>query len=218
MAKHFKTDNHDPQKKLELRRYFLRKYHADKPPDVMDCCQGGGVLWRELRKEFAVASYWGLDLKPKKGRLKLDSVRVLQQPGWPQNVVDVDTYGDCWAHWEAMLPNIAKPTTVFLTRGHGGPNRITLSMYELIAIGITIPRIHKMGGGITHTLGGIAISYCLTKTCDYGNILVEAVEAVSDGNARYIGVRLQPQNGSGPVCQTEPQPQHPIDAKDQPHV
>ena len=41
-------------------------------------------------------------------------------------------------------------------------------------------------------LSGFAVSYCLTRSCAYGILLIEAVEAVSDGNARYIGVRLEP--------------------------
>jgi len=215
MAK--KTDNHNPAAKLALRRYFLRKYHTDEPIHVLDCCQGGGVLWRELRKEFETASYWGLDLKPKKGRLKLDSVRVLQQPGWPQNVVDVDTYGDCWAHWEALLPNIQRPTTVFLTRGHGGPNRVRLGRYELLSLGISIPRIHKMSGAITHTLSEIAVTYALTNTCGYA-IIMEAVEAISDGNARYFGVRLEPNKANGQEAVTSGRSEHPEPTKEVQHV
>ncbi len=76
-----KTDNSNLASKLALRRYFLDKYHADGPANVMDCCQGDGVIWRELRKQVSVASYWGIDKKAKKGRIKLDSVRVLGQPG-----------------------------------------------------------------------------------------------------------------------------------------
>jgi ubiquinone/menaquinone biosynthesis C-methylase UbiE len=61
-----KTDNHSPRVKLDLRRYFLKRYHAaGEPIRVMDCCQGSGVLWGQLRKEFDVAGYWGLDIKPK---------------------------------------------------------------------------------------------------------------------------------------------------------
>lgn len=108
-----KTDNKDPAAKLELRRHFLRTYHARGPVHVLDCCQATGFLWRTLRAEFAVTSYWGLDLKPKKGRLQLDSVRVLQQRGWNQNVVDVDTYGSPWKHWAALLPNITQPKMHF---------------------------------------------------------------------------------------------------------
>lgn len=215
-----KTDNHDPRAKLELRRYMLRKYHADKLPDVLDCCQGGGVLWRKLREEFAVSSYWGLDLKPKKGRLKLDSVRVLAQSGWPQNVVDVDTYGSPWRHWEAMLPNVTRPVTVFLTIGRGGPNMIRLGRQELLAMGMTIPRVHQMSGAITHRLAEIAVRYCLAMACESGIIQVEAVEAVSDGNARYIGVRLEPRKTNGqpvpglcPLCRRPATPSGEADGR-----
>jgi hypothetical protein len=89
-----KTDNHNPKAKLLLRRHFLDKYHADGNADVLDCCQAGGLLWKEIRKTHQIARYWGVDLKPKKGRLKIDSVRILQQSGWPQNVIDIDTYGE----------------------------------------------------------------------------------------------------------------------------
>lgn len=207
-----KTDNHDPRAKLELRRFFLRKYHADHPPDVLDCCQGGGVLWKKLREEFPVRSYWGVDVKPKKGRLKLDSVRILAQPGWPQNVVDVDTYGSPWKHWEAMLPNVQRPLTVFLTIGQWQMGTDSKIFTAIGLQGVNVPP------GIAVKLHGIAVNYCLTRGYEYCKIMVEAVEAVSDGNARYIGVRLEPRNGSGPVCQTEPQPEHSIATKEQPHV
>lgn len=187
-----KTDNHDPTAKLELRRYFLRKYHgAGDPPNVLDCCQGSGLIWNTLRKEFDLAGYWGLDVKPKPGRLKLDSVRVLQQAGWPQNVVDIDTYGSPWKHWLGMQLAITKPITVFLTIGKvilaaGGRS---LSKQEMIALGMTFKNLPS---GFGPKLGGIATSYLLPACCDYGKMIIEAVEAVSDGNARYIGVRVEP--------------------------
>ncbi len=186
-----RTDNHDPRAKLELRRYFLRRYHAIGPIDVLDCCQGSGLLWTALQKEFTLTSYWGLDLKAKKGRLKLDSVRVLAQPGWPQNVVDIDTYGSPWAHWAAMLPNIARPTTVFLTWGKGGPLQDEISNYEIQSLGIP-PSIKKRCKSIGLGLKKILLSYLLTRSCGYAKI-TEAVEAVSHGNARYMGLRLEPE-------------------------
>jgi hypothetical protein len=180
-----KTDNHNPAAKLALRRYFLEKYHADNPPHVLDCCQGGGVMWNTLRNEYPVASYWGVDLKPKKGRLKLDSVRILSQKGWPQNVVDVDTYGSPWKHWVALLPNIHQPTTIFLTIGQwqmGTDSEIfrALGMGDL-----------KIPPGIAVKLHGISLSYCLARGCDYCTI-IEAMESVSNGSARYVGVHLVP--------------------------
>jgi hypothetical protein len=182
-----KTDNHDPRAKLDLRRYFLRKYHGyGHPIDVLDCCQGGGLLWRTLRREFPVGTYWGLDLKPRKGRLALDSSRVLAQPGWPQNVIDIDTYGAPWKHWAALLPNLGHPTTVFLTIGQWqmGTDRRILASLGLR--GMAIPP------GICRQLHDFALSYMLTRSCDYGIIIIEAVEAVSTGRTRYVGIRLEP--------------------------
>jgi hypothetical protein len=112
-----KTDNANLPAKLDLRRYFLRKYHADGTGRVMDCCAGSGRLWGTLRNEFVIASYWALDLKTKRGRLKVDSSRILAQRGWTENIIDIDTYGSPWTHWENMLPNITAPTTAFLTIG-----------------------------------------------------------------------------------------------------
>ena len=47
-----KTDNHSPGAKLLLRRHFLEKYHAAKPPRVLDCFQGSSLLWLRLGREF----------------------------------------------------------------------------------------------------------------------------------------------------------------------
>src|ERR1039457_5642486 len=188
-----KTDNHSPAAKLELRRYFLHKYHAKKPPDVLDCCQGGGLLWGQLRKEFVVASYWGLDLKPRKGRLKLDSVRVLTQSGWPQNVVDIDTYGSPWKHWFAMLPNITQPTTVFLTISQLVTGTVgAISKEAISAVGLGRLRI-KLPAGFHPKLVELATASWLTSVGTYGLELIEAIEAASTNkNVRYVGLRLEP--------------------------
>jgi hypothetical protein len=202
MAK--KTDNHDPSAKLALRRYFLEKYHADGSAQVLDCCQGGGLLWKELRKTHAVASYWGVDVKPKKGRLKLDSIRILAQPGWPQNVIDIDTYGSPWKHWAAMLPNVSRPLTVFLTIGQAMGKSATIPSYQALeSAGLKFPVLSQDHGSyrlgehvVPISLFSRAIydvSPLLSKACDYATI-AEAIE-VEDGRsnqpARYIGVRLE---------------------------
>lgn len=189
-----KTDNGNLNAKLDLRRHMLRKYHGPDgdPIRVMDCCQGSGVIWSRLRKEFEVIEYFGLDVKPKAGRLKVDSTRVLAQHGWCQTVIDVDTYGSPFKHWNAMLPNIFRPTTVFLTIGRGGLNMIRLAREELSAMGITMPMIHRLSGAITRNLGELSIRHSLARAARYGLEITEAVEAVSGGNARYVGVRVSP--------------------------
>ena len=180
-----KTDNSDLAAKLHLRRHFLQKYHADGEAQVLDCCSGDGVIWRRLRREFKIATYWGVDLKAKKGRLRMDSVRILRQPGWPQDVVDVDTYGSPWKHFDAILGALQRPTTVFLTVGQWqmGTDQVILDALGLG--GLSVPP------GIAVKLHGIAVSYLLTRGCVNGIIAIEAVEAVSTGMARYLGVRLE---------------------------
>lgn len=185
MAK--KTDNHNAPAKLTLRRHFLAKYHADGQGMVLDCCQGGGVMWSALREEFEIKSYWGVDLKSKKGRLKIDSARILEQAGWPQNIIDVDVYGSPWKHWQAILANLYQPLTVFLTRGSHSLQ--TLDKYEKESLGLALSREIPGAFYPKLCLMDMAIRYCVARTC--GAIITEVVEAVSDGNARYIGVRLE---------------------------
>jgi hypothetical protein len=182
--------------KLALRRHFLDKYHSTTTQGdarVLDCCQGSGMIWNKLREEYPIEQYWGLDVKPKKGRLTLASERLLAQTGWSYNVIDIDTYGSPWNHWEAMLGNLFGPATVFLTFGNGGGPRVRLDNFALRALGILpdLSNIAHMSGAITHNLAGMAVGYCLGTAAQYGKQITECVEAVSDGNARYIGVRIE---------------------------
>lgn len=191
-----KTDNSDPRTKLELRRYFLRKYHPE-PPEVLDCCQGEGILWQTLRKELELRSYWGADIKQKRGRLKIDSVRILTQSGWSANVVDVDTYGSPWRHWRAMLPNIRRPTTVFLSHGlyqMGTP-------WEMLAVldlnDLSVPQ------AIARRLHDLATISLLAEASEHDLAIREACEAVGSAHpigglhCRYFGIRLEPQRSGG---------------------
>lgn len=197
------TDNHNPAAKLALRKYFLEKYHADGSAEVIDCCQGGGVLWSEIRKTHPIRSYWGLDLKPKKGRLKLDSVRVLAQAGWPQNVIDVDIYGSPWKHWLALLPNVQRPTTVFLTIGTKNTMPRKVSSQELALIGLTLDGIPSP---FLMKLQSICDNAMLAKALESATI-ADAIEAPRAIAARYIGIRLEPiqQTRLGGM-NSEPQP------------
>lgn len=197
-AKGGKSDNSNMTAKLKLRRYFLEKYHPAGDGRVFDCCQGEGEIWRRLRRDCQVASYWGVDLKPKKGRLKIDSIRVLEQPGWTDNIIDIDTYGSPWAHWLAMLPHVTEPMTVFLTIGIAGPKRVKLSRLELETMGITMPRIFSLSGALTHNLIDTAVQRMLAIPGRYGWRVAEAKEAyrLNDGamrhwRTRYMGVRLE---------------------------
>lgn len=184
-----KTDNHNMPAKLELRRHFLRKYHTRRPraPRVLDCCQAGGKIWAALRGEFQVETYWGVDLKPKKGRLKIDSVRILDQPGWREDVVDIDTYGSPWKHWMALLRHCRHSVTVFLTIGMvrvGGGN------YDRELLGIDLKRL-ELPNSLGARLTDMALRHALLAESRHKLKAVEIQEAESDGNARYIGIHLE---------------------------
>lgn len=187
MAK--KSDNDNLAAKLDLRRHFLRKYHADGAARVMDCCQGSGRLWFQLRREFVISSYWGLDLKPKRGRLKVDSVRILQQAGWSENVIDIDTYGSPWKHWEALLPRASSPLTVFITLGFKNTMPRKVGDFERRVLGMGDLQIPD---GIAMRLGSGSTPWCVGVAMQHGLRVVEAVEATPGKAARYIGVRLEP--------------------------
>jgi hypothetical protein len=193
MAK--KTDNHNPEAKLKLRRHFLKKYHADGTATVFDCCQGGGVMWDAIRRTHPVASYWGVDVKPKKGRLKIDSIRVLQQ-GVSQDVIDIDTYGSPWKHWLAMLPKVTKPVTVFLTIGNQNMTAMSPNSHggsEFVVFPPSTPQ--SLAGAVMRWRD---VDYGLAKASSFATI-IEAVEVSSTGNARYIGVRLEPKENRPPL-------------------
>lgn len=186
-----KTDNANLPAKLELRRHFLRRYHAnEKPIRVLDCCQGDGKIWSALGLEFPVAS-WGLDVKPKPGRLKIDSHRVVAAGGWSQTVVDVDTYGLPWTHWLALLRVCDHPVTVFLTLGMvrmGGGGQLCGEMVE--ALGITFERL-TLPPSLSAKLHDLAVSAAIHAESAHGLRVVEAMEAPNPGgNARYFGIRL----------------------------
>lgn len=184
MAK--KVDNHNPVAKLALRRHFLRRYHSNGEIRVLDCCQGSARLWTQLRTEFPIATYWGVDLKRKAGRLQIDSQRILNQPGWRENVIDIDTYGSPWKHWFALLQHCDHDATVFLTVGHvalGGVDKTLLTALGLGAL--------EVPAGIAVKLVTLGSAYCIGKCSESGFGVAEVAEVENpSGSARYIGVRL----------------------------
>lgn len=193
MPKNTKTDNHNLGAKLALRRYFLEKYHRDKPPSVLDCCQGSMLIWGALRNEFRVSEYLGVDLKPKAGRLKVDSVSILDQDGWEFDVIDVDTYGEPWRHYAAICEHITKPVSVFLTvctiAVAGGGN-----ISKVLRKGMGVHHLEKLPKAICGKLGKKSLTFMLSTALTNCRV-IECVEAVSTGNAQYFGIRLEKNHG-----------------------
>lgn len=188
MATGKKTDNARLGSKLALRRHFLRRYHArGARPLVFDACQGYGTLWKRLREEFDVM-YWGVDKKHGRARLSMDSTRVLAAPGWSFDIIDVDTYGAPWEHWESILRNGRKDLTVFLTIGAvsfgGATNAAALRALGLAPIARHIPT--AMRGQLTDR----ATEYALAQAFDYGWDVIECQEAPPNRATRYMGLRI----------------------------
>ena len=194
MSQQTKTDNHNPAAKLMLRRHFLTKYHGDKPPRVLDCFQGSGLLWLKLSREFLLGSYWGVDLKPKKGRLKIDSSRILEQRGWEADVVDLDAYGSPWTHWRHLVRTFSgEAVTVFLTIGMvkvGGGN-FDRSVLDLTGCQF---RELKLPKGLGVRLSDNAVAFALADAMANGLEPIEVQEGFPHSKARYLGVHLRRKN------------------------
>ena len=99
----------------------------------------------------------------------------------------------------AMLPRVDRPMTVFLTIGQWQMGTDRLILEALDSRRLSIPP------GIACQLHDLAVTHLLTKAYDFGITLREAVEAVSAGHARYIGVRLEPK-GKRVASLTETRP------------
>ncbi len=188
-----KTDNAHLGAKLLLRRHFLARYHPRGTARVLDCCQGQMVLWKRLHREFAPAEYLGVDLKPAPGRLTIDSVRLLERPGWAWNVIDIDTWGLPWRHWTAILSTAPPaPLTVFLTVGMAkapgaGFGRLSHWMGGMLQMRFgRLKRPPTLGARLAYGLAG----WLLCRPAQSGIRPVEIHEAFPSTNARYLGIHL----------------------------
>lgn len=190
-----KTDNSNLEPKLELRRYFLNKYPSD-PYRVIDCCAGEDQkIWTALRKEFPNVQYVGLDKKRVgKAIVKIDAVRWMSQTEWSADVVDIDTYGEPWSVYFAMLENfVGAEITVFLTYCRVGINTVGI-MSKPVRERLGIPADWKIwqASAITKMAIQACVSYCL----DCGFDVVEAKKVVMRDNPEdlahfYAGLRLR---------------------------
>jgi hypothetical protein len=182
------TDNKNMAQKTAVRLHFLRRYHTGDAR-VFDCCQGSGLIWKAIRKEFEVSRYWGVDLKTRPGGLKMDSVKVLSQ-GVKDNVIDVDTYGEPWAHWLELLPRVKEPTTVFLT----WTSMCSLNMSD-VAKKFVFGGQLRMPPTLFGRLWDYANQSLLAAPIQFGLRVIECQESVNDTSTRYIGIHLRPTCG-----------------------
>lgn len=182
------TDNKAMAPKLDLRRYFLRTYHA-VPPRVFDACQGEGALWKVLRAEFPVVSYWGVDLKPKSGRLMIDSTRVLSAPGWAFDVIDVDTYGEPWSQWATLLRtgHPRSTLTVFLTVGHLTLSRMSRETRRMMGF----ERLSRLPPASLLTKASRLADAMWLGRAEHAGWRIRDCRRTATDHATYYGVRLE---------------------------
>ena len=187
MSKGKKVDNHNLDAKLALRRKLLAGQKLGKL-SVIDCFSGGEVLWTILRKEFPVDEYLALDVKAKRARLKIDSLRYLQNQEWEHNVIDLDAYGSPWRHWFEVLKR-GKSCIVFLTIGNTVFKQKQTEAIKTLGIDFKVP------AGLQGALAELIFEQCLASLYENGFTVKAAFEALNPGgNARYIGLSLEKSN------------------------
>jgi hypothetical protein len=186
-----RTDNDNVESKQALRSYFLERYHADGAR-VFDACQGSGDLWRRLRSKHTVTSYWGVDIKRARGRLRASSVSILAAGPIDADVIDIDTCGSPWQHWGALLSRLpAWPCSVFLTFGRrsaGGPSNMAREAQRALGLDqLRRPVPKTLLGSVSRLEPTYAVA-AAAKLCT----VVEAVMSPDGRRARYLGVHLAP--------------------------
>lgn len=183
-----KTDNHNLRAKLELRRHFLRAARFRRPISVVDCFSGSEVIWSTLAREFKVAEYLALDMKEKRGRLKMDSVRYLQNQAWTHDVVDLDAYGSPWRHFFEVVQRCnsnGRPMVVFLTIGNTLFKGQQKEALEFLGIPFKLPT------AIQGQLADLVFEHCLAAPLVSGLSIERAAEALNPGgSARYVGLQI----------------------------
>jgi hypothetical protein len=174
-----KTDNHNLSAKLAVRTSILREMNCDL--DVADCFSGSETIWTSLAQDLPVERYLALDIKQKRGRLKLDSLRYLQSGNWTHNVIDLDAYGSPWEHYDEALKHF-KGGAIFLTIGNTiMKNQSKFSISEAgLPSGIPI--------GMHAALAQTIEDRLLPLPLKYGFVFDKAVlHKNNGGNAHYFG-------------------------------
>jgi hypothetical protein len=131
-----KTDNQHLQQKVDLRSTICSR--LSEPLRVLDLFSGEGRVWAAMRQNFNLTSYTPVDQNPRQlGAIKMKvdgrTVRAFNPDKF--NVFDIDTYGEPWEVFDAVLPRIRLQTALFLTYGHiGGMGNISNYLREACGI------------------------------------------------------------------------------------
>lgn len=188
-----KHDNTSLPLKLALRRRLLHPFAEQWPLLVMDCCAGSGLIWKRLRREFAVELYLPFDVKRVKGAVRVDSARWLRDVGVCGSVVDVDAYGEPWRQYRAVLAGEwpQSDLLVFLTVGQGVGSLGKISRAALQALGMKA-EWHQSIPPASQEIRDLIVDACLTHGAGEEIEFVQAVHASPIGSkTRYFGLWLR---------------------------
>lgn len=206
-----KTDNHDLTAKLDLRRQVIAQAGIE-PLHVLDLFAGLGNIWNSLRAEprtvhspkpLDVESYTPVDAvakQPGQIRAKITPRLIAALNGDPDevsykgdgltrfNVVDIDTYGDPWELWSAILHRIKTKTCVFATRGvvTYGSGKMPITNHAKKVMGI--PKTWNVPGRIE--ILNISDRYCLLEQCPTARI--SAGWEIKLPRVHYYGLIVEP--------------------------
>lgn len=184
------NDNALVSDKLALRAEILDRYHPIGKRRVFDACSGDSVLWSRLRLVYPLDTYWGVDLKAKLGKMKINSAWLLKG-GIRADIYDLDTYGSPWQLWESLLPTITEECSVIFTLGKGGGGIARLTNLETDYIGLG-----EMGAPamLISRLRHMVVPYGLRRAEDFNLTIVDYLEVQASTNARYFAIHLVPDN------------------------
>lgn len=179
-----KTDNQNLQVKVDLRLEYLNRYGGTS---CIDCCQGSGAIWKQIRPLFPDVRYFGIDQKRKSGRHSCDSSRILALKDQTWDVVDIDTYGCPFSHYLNLCKSMTVDTTVFLTYGHGlGAGPATSSAVRNI---IGIPK--KTPQSLAYMAQSKYINIVLYSCICYDIIPSDITHIKQSDTVDYYALRLQ---------------------------
>lgn len=207
------TDNHSLNEKCDLRRLVIGEAGLE-PCRVLDLFAGEGNIWTELKRKhrdpnapapLKVTHYIPVDSanrQPGQIQKKITRRIIAAFNGDPDeescagsdlmryNVVDVDTYGDPWEIWQALLFRIKTKTAVFLTRGKvtGPAGRGKLPISGLAKKLMGIPASWDVPGKME--LMNFSDRYQLLQPCATAQITKGYM--IESGRVDYYGLIVEP--------------------------
>jgi hypothetical protein len=143
-----------------------------------------------------------LDIVPVEGTLTVDSKRYLNRE-LDYDVIDIDSYGSPFQHYNIALRNISKPTIFFLTYGSAGVgySAISRATVELVnffpdlcdfRFSKTLIKGQIAAPALLLKVTNVATEYHLAQAYKYGHEVDLCIFASPGPTAKYFGLRTVP--------------------------